>query len=104
MSKPVKRKCPQCGQVKPFRALGRFACDRSNARGAIRLPIVDAKGRAVALVSIGTERPALSTGSSSGMDGPQPILRLQLPSWVLKTVRATETKKAPKWTESSITS
>jgi len=59
-------------------------------------PIVDAKGRAVALVSIGSERPAVSTGSSSAMDGPQPILKFQLPSWVLKTVRASDTKKVPK--------
>jgi len=67
-------------------------------------PIVDSTGRAVAVVSVGTERPALSTGSSSVMDGPQPILRLQLPPWVLRTVGVTGTKKVPKWTESSITS
>ncbi|MFZ0799959.1 MAG: trypsin-like peptidase domain-containing protein [Terriglobales bacterium] len=52
-------------------------------------PIVDAKGRAVALVSIGSEQVDLSSGSRTNMDaGPQPILKLQLPSWVLKTVRA----------------
>jgi hypothetical protein len=67
-------------------------------------PIVDSTGRAVAVVSVGTERPALSTGSSSVMNGPQPILRLQLPPWVLRTVGVTGTKKVPKWTESSITS
>ena len=54
-------------------------------------PIVDAKGRAVALVSIGTEHLDLKTGVKTDVDatGPQPILKLQLPSWVLKTVRAT---------------
>lgn len=70
-------------------------------------PIVDAKGRAVALVSIGAEHPALSSGSRTATGGPQPILKFQLPSWVLKTVRVTGTKKAPthrKWTESSISS
>jgi hypothetical protein len=66
-------------------------------------PIVNSKGRAVAVVSVGTE--VWNGGSRTPIDsGPQPILKLQLPSWALKTVRVTETKKAPKWTESSITS
>jgi len=66
-------------------------------------PIVDSRGRAVAVVSIGTE--ALNGGNRTPVNsGPQPILKLQLPSWVLKTVRVTEKKKAPKWAESSITS
>jgi hypothetical protein len=60
-------------------------------------PIVDAKGRAVALVSIGSEQVDLNSGSRTNMDAvPQPILKFQLPSWVLKTVRATGTKKVPK--------
>lgn len=66
-------------------------------------PIVDSTGRAIAVVSIGTE--VLNGGNRTPVNcGPQPILKFQLPSWVLKTVRVTETKKAPKWTESSITS
>jgi len=36
-------------------------------------PIVDAKGRAVALVSV--------------VSGPQPILKFQLPRWLLKTAK-----------------
>ena len=52
-------------------------------------PIVDATGRAVALVSIGSEQVDLSSGRRTNVDaGPQPILKFQLPSWVLKTVRA----------------
>jgi hypothetical protein len=51
-------------------------------------PIVDAKGRAVALVSIGSEQVDLSSGTRTNVDaGPQPILKLQLPPWVLKTMR-----------------
>lgn len=42
-------------------------------------PIVDAAGRAVALVSIGH----FNLSSGTPMDaGPQPILKFQLPSWV----------------------
>jgi hypothetical protein len=68
-------------------------------------PIVDSTGRAVAVVSIGSEQVDLSSGSRTNMDtGPQPILKFQLPSWVLRTVGVTGTKKVPKWTESSITS
>lgn len=49
-------------------------------------PIVDATGRAVALVSIGAEY--LSNGSRIPMDaGPQPILKFQLPAWLLKTMK-----------------
>ena len=59
-------------------------------------PIVDAKGRSVALVSIGAEQMDLKSGSRTNMDaGPQPILKLQLPSWVLKTVRVTGAKRVP---------
>ncbi len=66
-------------------------------------PIVDSTGRAVAVVSVGTE--VLNGGNRTPVNrSPQPILKLQLPSWVLKTVRVTGTKKVPKWTESSITS
>lgn len=66
-------------------------------------PIVDSRGGAVAVVSVGTE--VLNGGNRTPVNsGPQPILKLRLPSWVLKTVRVSETKKAPKWTESSITS
>jgi len=66
-------------------------------------PIVDSTGRAVAVVSVGTE--VLNGGNRTPINsGPQPILKLQLPSWVLKTVRVTGTKKVPKWTKSSITS
>ena len=51
-------------------------------------PIVNATGKAVALVSIGSEQVDLSTGSRTAMDaGPQPILKLQLPSWLLKTMK-----------------
>jgi hypothetical protein len=66
-------------------------------------PIVDSTGRAVAVVSVGAE--VWNNGNMTPINsGPQPILQLQLPSWVLKTVRVTGTKKVPKWTESSITS
>lgn len=66
-------------------------------------PIVDSAGRAVAVVSVGTE--VLNGGNRTPINsGPQPILKLQLPSWVLKTVRVSETKKAPNWKESSINS
>jgi hypothetical protein len=59
-------------------------------------PIVDARGRAVALVSIGAEQVDLSSRSRTNMDaGPQPILKLQLAPWVLKTMRVTGTKKIP---------
>jgi hypothetical protein len=53
-------------------------------------PIVDATGRAVALVSIGTEHLNLRSGGRTPMDaGPQPILKLKLPSWLLKTTKGT---------------
>ncbi|MGC1685354.1 MAG: serine protease [Candidatus Acidiferrales bacterium] len=49
-------------------------------------PIVDASGRAVAVVSIGSE--SLTGGSRTPMEsGPQPILKFRLPSWVLKTTK-----------------
>jgi hypothetical protein len=49
-------------------------------------PIVDAKGRAVALVSIGAE--SMIGGSRTPRDaGPQPILKLALPPWLLKTMK-----------------
>jgi hypothetical protein len=58
-------------------------------------PIVDSKGRAVAVVSVGTE--VLNGGNRTPVNsGPQPILKFQLPSWVLKTLRVTGTKKVPK--------
>jgi len=66
-------------------------------------PIVDSTGRAIAVVSVGTE--VWNGGNRTPVNsGPQPILKLHLPSWALKTVRVSETKKVPKWTESSITS
>ncbi len=60
-------------------------------------PIVDATGRAVALVSIGSEFLNLSSGSRTPMDaGPQPILKFQLPSWVLKTMKGISQRLKPK--------
>jgi hypothetical protein len=57
-------------------------------------PIVDMKGRAVALVSIGTET-LNSSGDRTPKDaGPQPILTNSLPAWLLKTMRLTGTKRA----------
>ena len=49
-------------------------------------PIVDARGRAVAVVSIGTE--LLNVGSRTPTEsGPQPILKNSLPAWLLKTAK-----------------
>jgi len=51
-------------------------------------PIVDARGRAVALVSTGTETLNSSSGDRTPMDaGPQPILTNALPAWLLKTMK-----------------
>lgn len=51
-------------------------------------PIVDAKGRAVALVSIGSEQVDLNSGDRTNMNaGPQPILTNALPAWLLKTMK-----------------
>jgi hypothetical protein len=51
-------------------------------------PIVDATGRAVALVSIGSEQVDLSSGDRTPKDaGPQPILKNSLPVWLLKTMK-----------------
>jgi hypothetical protein len=51
-------------------------------------PIVDATGRAVALVSIGAETLNPSSGDRTPMDaGPQPILANALPAWLLKTMK-----------------
>jgi hypothetical protein len=51
-------------------------------------PILDSKGRAVALVSMGSE--TISNGVRTAMqhwNGPQPILKLALPPWLLRAVK-----------------
>jgi hypothetical protein len=51
-------------------------------------PILDSKGRAVALVSMGSE--TISNGVRTPMqhwNGPQPILKLALPPWLLRAVK-----------------
>jgi hypothetical protein len=51
-------------------------------------PILDGKGRAVALVSVGSEE--IRNGGRTPMqrwNGPQPILRLALPPWLLRATK-----------------
>jgi len=65
---------------------GRSLSTGATLAGQSGSPIVDATGRAVALVSIGTEHLNLSSGIRTPMDaGRQPILKLKLPSWLLET-------------------
>lgn len=56
-------------------------------------PILDGKGRAVALVSVGSER--ISNGVRTLMqrwNGPQPILKLALPPWLLRATKGARDK------------
>ena len=58
-------------------------------------PILDRKGRAVALVSMGSE--TASNGVRKPMErwnGPQPILRLALPPWLLRATKGRSRKVA----------
>ena len=58
-------------------------------------PILDRKGRAVALVSIGSE--TTSNGVRKPMErwnGPQPILKLALPPWLLRATKEYSRKVA----------
>jgi hypothetical protein len=51
-------------------------------------PVLDGKGRAVALVSVGSEE--ISNGVRTPMqrwNGPQPMLRLALPPWLLRATK-----------------
>ncbi len=58
-------------------------------------PVLDGKGRAVALVSIGAAR--ISNGVWTPMqhlNGPQPILKLALPPWLLRATKGRSRKVA----------
>lgn len=58
-------------------------------------PVLDGKGRAVALVSVGNE--TISNGVRTPMQylhGPQPILKLALPPWLLRATKGRSRKVA----------
>lgn len=58
-------------------------------------PILDAEGRAVALVSVGAE--TVGNGVRTPMEsGPQPVLKLALPPWLLKATKGVSRKVSKK--------
>lgn len=65
--------------------------------------MVEAAGRAVGAVSIGTETLSPAEGRVPGETRPRPILKFQLPSWLLKTKKGmaqrqmSKTEEMPKW-------
>jgi len=57
-------------------------------------PILDTKGRAVALVSMGSETTRNGVRTQMEQNGPQPILKLALPPWLLRATKEHSRKVA----------
>jgi hypothetical protein len=57
-------------------------------------PILDGKGRAVALVSMGSETISNGVRTPHHLNGPQPILKLVLPPWLLRATKGRSRKVA----------
>lgn len=57
-------------------------------------PILNAKGQAVALVSVGTVSTSNGVRTPHHLNGPQPILKLALPPWLLRATKGRSRKVA----------
>jgi hypothetical protein len=57
-------------------------------------PILDRKGRAVSLVSMGSETINNGVRTPHHLNGPQPILRLALPPWLVRATKGRSRKVA----------
>lgn len=82
--------------------LGRSLSSGPTIAGQSGSPILDGKGRAVALVSVGAE--ILNNGVKTPHEsGPQPILKNALPPWLLTTMKLRRRKCYPARTKSART-